>query len=182
MCSTQLLPSSSEYNARKHPRPRCQGHTDCASVVRKDSFGLSRRLDVNLGRYEFQLGHCPFNGCDWSPEDLLEKHEIWYPLGKTIAERKAHEFIQTEAPSFSLAALNQTWIFDPMLQPTLNESSQQISHNFTGDLKKIPNDFKYGVDVRDLAAAHVAAFENPDANGAMFSSVGKRRKPRFARI
>ncbi|CAK4930540.1 unnamed protein product [Aphanomyces euteiches] len=143
-------------------------------------------LTSTLAAMNFNLGTVPstdvYTEVDWSPEDLLEKHEIWYPLGKTIAERKAHEFIQTEAPSFSLAALNQTWIFDPMLQPTLNESSQQISHNFTGDLKKIPNDFKYGVDVRDLAAAHVAAFENPDANGAMFSSVGKRRKPRFARI
>ncbi|KAH9187764.1 hypothetical protein AeNC1_010265, partial [Aphanomyces euteiches] len=58
-----------------------------------------------------------------------------------------------------------TWIFGPLLQPTLNESSQQISRFFTGDLKKIPNAFKSGVDVRDLAIALVAAFENPAANG-----------------
>ncbi|KAG9408265.1 hypothetical protein AC1031_021512 [Aphanomyces cochlioides] len=82
-----------------------------------------------------------YTEADWSPEDLLEKNEI------------------------CLVALKPTWIFGPMLQPTLNESNQQISRFFTGNLKNIPNDFKCGVDVRDLAAAHVAAFENPAANG-----------------
>ncbi|KAH9112495.1 hypothetical protein LEN26_011736 [Aphanomyces euteiches] len=122
-----------------------------------------------MAAVSFNMGTVPsthvYTEADWSREDLLEQHSIWYPLGKTIAERTAHEFVEKEAPGFSVVALNPTWIFGPLLQPTLNESSQQISRFFTGDLKKIPNAFKSGVDVRDLAIALVAAFENPAANG-----------------
>ncbi|CAK4214867.1 unnamed protein product [Aphanomyces euteiches] len=122
-----------------------------------------------MAAVSFNMGTVPsthvYTEADWSREDLLEQHSIWYPLGKTIAERTAHEFVEKETPGFSVVALNPTWIFGPLLQPTLNESSQQISRFFTGDLKKIPNAFKSGVDVRDLAIAHVAAFEKPAANG-----------------
>ncbi|KAF0709566.1 Aste57867_5873 [Aphanomyces stellatus] len=70
-----------------------------------------------------------------------------------------------EAPTFDLVVLNPAWVFGPMLQPTLNESSDEIARYFTGHLQAIPNGFKCAVDVRDVAEAHVKAFETPAANG-----------------
>ncbi|KAF0696334.1 Aste57867_12893 [Aphanomyces stellatus] len=128
-------------------------------------------LTSSMAAVSVNLGALPrshvYTESDWSNEEVMEKHDIWYPLSKTVAERKAHEFMKTLAapPSFDLVVLNPTWVFGPMLQPTLNESSDQIARYLSGALKAIPNSFKCGVDVRDVAEAHVKAFETSAASG-----------------
>ncbi|OQR91658.1 hypothetical protein ACHHYP_04501 [Achlya hypogyna] len=104
-----------------------------------------------------------FTEADWSPKDQLEANELWYPLSKTLAEEAAHAFVAEQKPAFDLVALNPAWIFGPMLQQSLNDSSE-IVHKLFG-APEIANVIRNVVDVRDVADAHVAAFESPKATG-----------------
>ncbi|RHZ11939.1 hypothetical protein DYB26_011407, partial [Aphanomyces astaci] len=117
-------------------------------------------------------GHCGtkpdshvFTEADWSREDLMTERKMWYGLSKTVAEREAWEFMQTTSPHFDLVAMCPTWILGPMLQPTLNESNNKIYDYMVGNTPAILNAVKALVDVRDVAMAHIAAFENPQASG-----------------
>ncbi|RHY01582.1 hypothetical protein DYB36_000571 [Aphanomyces astaci] len=117
-------------------------------------------------------GHCGtkpdshvFTEADWSREDLMTERKMWYGLSKTVAEREAWEFMQTTSPHFDLVAMCPTWILGPMLQPALNESNKKIYDYMVGNTPVILNAVKALVDVRDVAMAHIAAFENPQASG-----------------
>ncbi|KAF0696332.1 Aste57867_12891 [Aphanomyces stellatus] len=127
-------------------------------------------LTSSISAVAMSMGTLPpthvYTDADWSDQGLLEKHEMWYMLSKTIAERQAHAFMAATPPrSFDLVVLNPVWVFGPMLQPVVNESSDQIGRYLQGKMTSIPNAYRSGIDVRDVANAHVAAFENPRAHG-----------------
>lgn len=103
---------------------------------------------------------------DWSSVEDLRQHEKWYPLGKTLAEKMAYEFVEKHQDcTFQVVSMNPTFILGPMLQSTLNESSKLIHDYVQGIIEEIPNTSGCFVDVRDVAVAHVLALENPNATG-----------------
>ncbi|KAF0689127.1 Aste57867_19399 [Aphanomyces stellatus] len=107
-----------------------------------------------------------FKDDDWSHEDLMRKNEQWYYVSKTAAEREAWSFVaKLTEPHFDLVTMCPTLTLGPMLQPELNQSSQKIFNFMTGATKEIPRAFKTIVAVRDVALAHIVAFENPNASG-----------------
>mmetsp|Transcript_1135 Transcript_1135/g.1754 ORF Transcript_1135/g.1754 Transcript_1135/m.1754 type:complete len:152 (-) Transcript_1135:259-714(-) len=61
--------------------------------------------------------------------------------------------------------MNPTLIFGPMLQPNLNTSNAAVLAFINGTRKEIPNSAKTVVDVRDVADAHIKAYENEEAKG-----------------
>ncbi|XP_051122461.1 phenylacetaldehyde reductase-like [Andrographis paniculata] len=93
------------------------------------------------------------------PEYCKETKQ-WYVLSKTMAEAASWKFSRENG--IDLVVLHPGFIIGPHLQPTPNLSSQ-----FFIDLIKGHGQFpEYRcVDVRDLAYAHIAAFENPLASG-----------------
>ncbi|CAK4069828.1 unnamed protein product [Aphanomyces euteiches] len=107
-----------------------------------------------------------FTEADWSHEDIMEKNENWYYLGKTLAERQAWEFVDSlPQPHFDLVTLCPTIVLGPMLQPELNQSSLKVYDYVMGNTAEIPRAIKTVVDIRDVALAHIVAFENPQASG-----------------
>ena len=87
-----------------------------------------------------------------------------------IAEKAAWDFIKSnDNVKFSLSTINPSFVFGPQsfgseIKQSLNTSSEIIN----SILKLKPNDSipasKGGwVDVRDVAKAHIIAFENEDA-------------------
>ncbi|KZV40830.1 cinnamoyl-CoA reductase 1-like [Dorcoceras hygrometricum] len=91
---------------------------------------------------------------------FCEEIKAWYCLSKTLAEEAAWKFSQENG--IDLVAINPGYVIGPLLQPTLNSTSEEFVHLIKG--KKI---YPYYVfdDVRDVAQAHVLAFENPSASG-----------------
>ncbi|KAK4424944.1 Cinnamoyl-CoA reductase 1, partial [Sesamum alatum] len=83
----------------------------------------------------------------------------WYPLAKTLAEAAAWKY--TQENRMNLVVLNPGFVIGPLLQPTLNTSSHLILNILGG---KDFRDYQF-VDVRDVARAHILAFENPSATG-----------------
>ncbi|KAE8665640.1 WD-40 repeat family protein / notchless protein, putative isoform 1 [Hibiscus syriacus] len=77
--------------------------------------------------------------------------QLWYMLSKTLAEEAAWRFAKDNR--IDLVVLNPGFVIGPPLQPVLNITS----------VGSLPHERL--VDVRDVAYAHIQAFEIPSANG-----------------
>ncbi|KAM1157992.1 hypothetical protein ACFX1X_028848 [Malus domestica] len=97
----------------------------------------------------------------WYSDPLFcEKDKQWYLLSKTLAEETAWKF--AKGNGIDLVSLNPGLTIGPLLQPTLNFSVELLRNFMSGTPTTFSNPF---VDVRDVASAHIQAFEIPSASG-----------------
>ena len=121
--------------------------------------------------YETMESKSYYDETDWSdPENPAISH---YSKSKTLAERAAWEFIENENHPFELAVINPALVIGPSLSGDLGESNKAIMMVATGKMPvAVPLQFGY-VDVRDVAAAHILAMQNPASNGERFALAEK---------
>ena len=98
----------------------------------------------------------------WNTKSSAERGPYLY--SKVLAERAAWDFVDREKPSWELISINPSMVIGPGLNPfesksEVNTSTAVILHLLDGTLPFIPNGGINFVDVRDVAVAHVAAFE-----------------------
>ncbi|GMI84549.1 hypothetical protein like AT5G19440 [Hibiscus trionum] len=98
----------------------------------------------------------------FSDPDYCEKSKLWYALSKTLAEDAAWKF--TKQNGIDMISINPGLVFGPLLQPTVNSSMEPILKLIRGS-ETYPNTTYRLIDVRDVANAHVLAFENSSAHG-----------------
>ncbi|XP_050266798.1 phenylacetaldehyde reductase-like isoform X1 [Quercus robur] len=114
-----------------------------------------------------------FNGKPLAPDVLIdetwfsdaafcEKSKLWYSLSKTLAEAAAWKFAKENA--IDMVTVNPGFVIGPLLQPTLNTSVEPILKLVNG-AKTFSNATYRWADVRDVANAHILAFESPSASG-----------------
>ena len=108
-----------------------------------------------------------YDESDWSDPN---KSEIGhYAKSKTLAEMAAWDFVKNEGNPFELAVINPALVIGPSLSGDLGESNKAISLLVGGKMPvTVPLQFGY-VDVRDVAAAHILAMQNPSSNGERFA-------------
>ncbi|KAB1226401.1 Cinnamoyl-CoA reductase 1 [Morella rubra] len=86
----------------------------------------------------------------------------WYVVSKTLAEEAAWKFSKEEG--LDMVAINPAMVIGPLLQPMLNTSAGVIS-NLANGAQVFPN-LSFGwVNVKDVANAHIQAYEMPSASG-----------------
>ncbi|KAL6966528.1 hypothetical protein U1Q18_032307 [Sarracenia purpurea var. burkii] len=101
-------------------------------------------------------------------EDILNANHficiwlLWYPLSKTLAEDAAWKFAKEKG--IDLVVINPVLVIGPLLQATLNTSAQVILNLLKGS-QTYPNIAMGVINVKDVANAHIQAFEIPSANG-----------------
>jgi dihydroflavonol-4-reductase len=100
---------------------------------------------------------------DWNDRSSLTRNPYYY--AKTLAERAAWEFMETERPGFDLVAVNPFYVLGPSLVPSVNTSHITLIGLTNGRVPAIVALPLPIVDVRDVAQAHILAMENPDASG-----------------
>lgn len=94
-----------------------------------------------------------------------------YVKSKTIAERAAWDFIDSEGNGLELAVVNPVVILGPALGPKTSTSISLVTRLLKGGAPGLPN-LSFGiVDVRDVADLHVLAMTNPAASGERFLAV-----------
>ncbi|KAJ3133403.1 methylglyoxal reductase (NADPH-dependent) gre2 [Physocladia obscura] len=99
---------------------------------------------------------------------------IAYPASKTLAETAAWAFVRDNSTTFDLATINPPFIFGPTFHPCastekLNTSVKIVADFYLHNVKEInPLIAAGGVDVRDVARAHVLAMKSPAASGQRF--------------
>ncbi|XP_021912639.1 cinnamoyl-CoA reductase 1-like, partial [Carica papaya] len=98
-----------------------------------------------------------------SDVDFCQKSkQLWYMVSKVLAEEAALEF--SKQHGIDLVIMNPGFVIGPLLQPTLNFSLQVILKMINGDIVFPGSDYRF-VDVRDVANAHIQAFEIDSACG-----------------
>ncbi|KAI0476362.1 ketoreductase [Xylariaceae sp. FL0804] len=106
--------------------------------------------------------------------------KVAYAASKLFAEKAAWAFIEDEKPPFDLATINCTYVFGPVQRglpglDAMNASNHRIRDMVLGRMRDglAPTAPVFTwVDVRDVAAAHLAAMTVPRAGGQRFYVVG----------
>ena len=108
----------------------------------------------------------PFTAADWTRLD--GRNVSGYVESKTRAERAAWELMDAAGRHADLAAINPGAIFGPLLDEDPGTSVGLLKRMFDGSLPAAARIAFVVVDVRDVAAAHVAAMVSPLAGGQRF--------------
>jgi nucleoside-diphosphate-sugar epimerase len=123
----------------------------------------------------YRPGHI-YTEADWNPmtfsEASIADGPTAYCASKGLAERAAWDWIKEHKPKFGLATICPPWIFGPNVAgiknlSRLNESTETIWKLINGSTIP-PTDFAGFADARDVAKAHLLAFEKPEAEGQRF--------------
>ncbi|CAA2968752.1 cinnamoyl- reductase 1-like [Olea europaea subsp. europaea] len=91
---------------------------------------------------------------------FCEETKQWYAISKILAEEAARKF--ADENDIDLVTLHPGFVIGPLLQPTLNLTSEAVVNLIKEGREDWPNRY---VDVRDVAHAHILAFENSSASG-----------------
>ena len=96
-----------------------------------------------------------------------EKIESAYSKSKTLAERAAWDFVANlrDTDKFELAVMNPGYVMGPILCGGWATSMELSKKLLERDIPALPHINLVIVDVRDVAAAHVAAMTLPNASG-----------------
>lgn len=111
-----------------------------------------------------------YTEADWSePDGELGA----YAKSKTLAERAAWHFIESEGANragaaLELATVNPVAIYGPVLGPGLSTSVELVRRLLDGALPGVPRVASAVVDVRDVADLHLLAMTSPAAAGERF--------------
>ena len=109
---------------------------------------------------------------DWNPitwEESLQNPMLGYFGSKKYAELTAWDFVKESKPNFEISFINPVFVFGPQAYEVQDKSELNTSAEIINKVIKLgPNDAipefcgRY-VDVRDVAKAHVVAFEKDEA-------------------
>ncbi|KAF2016276.1 NAD(P)-binding protein [Aaosphaeria arxii CBS 175.79] len=146
---------------------------------------------MNPGKGDWP-GHA-FSEADWNPiteEEAYKSPLNGYRGSKTFAERAAWEFMEKEKPNFTFATINPPVVVGPVIHSIdsldkLNTSNQGVLKAASGKWKDViqPTGVYLWVDVRDVAEAHIQAFEKPEAaNKRFFTTAGVYSNKEIAAI
>ncbi|WKA01859.1 hypothetical protein VitviT2T_020112 [Vitis vinifera] len=99
----------------------------------------------------------------FSDPAFCEESKLWYVLSKTLAEEAAWKFAKEHG--IDLVTMNPGVMIGPPLQPTINLTMEIILNMINEVPYTFPSSTYKWVDVRDVANAHIQAFEISSASG-----------------
>ena len=103
----------------------------------------------------------------WSNPDNI-KDNTAYTRSKAIAEKAAWDYINSDGAGLELAVINPVAVLGPAMSGDVSASLELVTQPMMNKVPAFPK-LTFGiVDVRDVAAAHVAAMEKPEAAGERF--------------
>ncbi len=126
-------------------------------------------------------GHA-FSEADTTPLPLPSGGLSGYITSKVLAEQTAFDFVQRH-PSFTFSTIHPTAILGPCLSGDHTSSVTMVRELLARSMPAVPHIHWPVCDVRDVAAAHIAAMSRPEANGHRFIvSSGAFWYPEMAKI
>lgn len=123
------------------------------------------------------MAACAYGWGDARPNPVTEEH--WsqdngaadmtpYIRSKLIAERAAWDYVNGEGQGLELTTINPALVLGPVMSGDFSASVEVLTQLLSGKLPGTPKVGFVVVDVRDMAAAHVAAMTHPAAAGERF--------------
>lgn len=111
-------------------------------------------------------GKAAHTEADWT--DILDPIVSAYGKSKTLAERAAWDFVAKEAPGMALTTINPSLVIGPPLDQNYGTSVSLIERILAAKDPMLPNICFGCVDVRDVAAMHVAVLDKAETAGERF--------------
>jgi dihydroflavonol-4-reductase len=108
---------------------------------------------------------------DWS--DPADPHMTPYAQSKNIAERAAWELVRERGAEDRLVTIQPGAIVGPLLGADRSYSLEAIARLVEGRMPGLPRLGFAFIDVRDVAALHVAAMTAPEAAGQRLIAAGE---------
>ena len=108
----------------------------------------------------FDDGRSKLDVYNESNYNTVTKKTAPYIKSKILAEQAVKEFIEKENPSFSICTLHPGLILGPGIFPEATSSMKAIKDFMTKKYPAVPKFAFPVIDVRDLADAHVKAFQS----------------------
>lgn len=175
-------------NERDLLRPAIEGTVNLLIATKKYAPQVRRIVLISsfAAMLDLSKGNWPehtYTEADWNPmtyEEAAKKETFGgaaYCAAKAIAEQTAWDFVKNEKPNFDLVTLCPPMVYGPNINATsniskLNTSSADIYQLMAPGKKptdEVPqNSFWSWVDVRDVALAHLRAYEIPEAGNQRF--------------
>jgi nucleoside-diphosphate-sugar epimerase len=109
--------------------------------------------------YGHPEGKTHYTKDDWTPTD--NPAVAPYAKSKTVAERAARDWVAENAPEIVFSSINPVAVFGPIANDDLSTSIELVMKMLDGSIPMAPNMGIGVIDVRDVAAAHVAALSAP---------------------
>lgn len=109
--------------------------------------------------YGHPLSRTNFTKDDWTKVD--DPSVAAYAKSKTIAEKSAREWVAANAPEMEFCSINPVAVFGPIANDDLSTSIEMVQKMLDGSIPMAPNMGIGVIDVRDVAAAHIAALDAP---------------------
>lgn len=129
-----------------------------------------RRVVVTSAFHAVGFGHPPldraFTEDDWSVLDGPGMDA--YGRSKVLAERAAWDFVDAEGGATELTTMLPVAVVGPVIGDGVSGANHLVHSILTGELPGYPDVAVPIVDVRDVAAAHIAALTADGAAGERF--------------
>ncbi|KAI1084659.1 NAD dependent epimerase/dehydratase [Whalleya microplaca] len=166
--------------------PAIKGTTSVLEAVKKYAPSVKRIVITSSFAAlinEAELGNPDkvFSEADWNPstyeEGLTGSPATAYRVSKKEAEKAAWDFVAREHPNFDVATICPPMVFGPVVHhlnslSAINTSNGRFVDLIQGGWRAAgaipPSGVFLWVDVRDVARAHVAAQDRPEAGGLRF--------------
>ncbi|KAF7291224.1 hypothetical protein MIND_01265900 [Mycena indigotica] len=163
--------------------PAIQGTVGILKSVLKNGSSVKRVVITGSCASVLHVATEPktFSEVDWNEQSPREVEEMGrdapaitkYRASKTLAERAAWNFMEehNSQVKWDLCVINPPFVFGPTIHdtPTPSDLNTSAAQFFTMLTESSPRDtLRSGaawIDVRDLGAAHVGAFQNEEAGG-----------------
>lgn len=137
--------------------------------------GVSRVIltssTVAISGSELPTGDAAFDETNWTDPD--DPSITPYAKSKTLAERAAWDFVQGSAPEIDLTVINPGFVMGAPLDDSFGTSLQVIQRILRAKDPMLPNIGFASVDVRDVAAMHIAAMNSPATIGQRIMTVDR---------
>lgn len=173
-----------EDNVRDLLDPAIKGTTEILEAIYKFNPSVKRVVITSSFAAMFdpmqglRVGHA-YSEADWNPitYDVAAKTDngaIAYLASKTLAEQAAWKFIEDKKPNFTVATICPPMIYGPNAHyvedlAKLNTSSAEIWGFIKGGRTEVGDAaFPAFTDVRDVAEAHLLAYEKENAAGQRY--------------
>ena len=174
------FPAELPQNADEVIKPAIEGTTNvlkaCAEsgtvkrvVLTSSAAAVSSGMLGNPGRPQDYV----YTEADWSDENTCPPYE----RSKLKAEKAALEFMKNlpEGQKFELVRVCPGLVLGPLLGASSGGTATHFFCNvLLHDASRIPDLYMGIIDVRDAAAAHIAAMEKPEVAGNRYLLIGNK--------
>jgi nucleoside-diphosphate-sugar epimerase len=168
-----LIPA---INGSKHILEALAAHAPNAKrMVLTSSFASIVDLSGSHGP-GYTYSEDDWNPCTYDEAKSSTNGAVAYCASKALAEHAAFDWVKEHQPTFDLTTICPPMIYGPLNHTVtdmkkLNQSSADIYRFVNGSMKEGvgSTDSRQFCDVRDVAEAHLRAYETPAAGGQRFA-------------